>query len=125
MQACKTVTPKAYSPLSVAFEHPKSSPPPAHAAPLTAGKAIAANKVALVSHLFISISLRGHGMRARWVPPGIMLPSDHSPLGSWKTQPAPIAMIALTAAATACTVWVIAFTAASISLKTSPRLAWL
>jgi len=47
------MTPKAYSPLSIAFEHPKSSVPPAQAAPLTAGKAIAANRVALVSHRFI------------------------------------------------------------------------
>src|SRR5215469_7313732 len=30
----RLVTPKAYSPFSVAFEHPKSSAPPAQAAPL-------------------------------------------------------------------------------------------
>jgi hypothetical protein len=45
--------PNAYSPLSVAFEHPKSSVPPAQAAPLSAGSAIAASKVPFVSRLFI------------------------------------------------------------------------
>jgi hypothetical protein len=39
--------------LSVAFEHPKSSSPPAQAAPLSAGKAIAAAKILLKTQLFI------------------------------------------------------------------------
>jgi hypothetical protein len=49
----RLVTPKAYSPLSVAFEQPKSSLPPAQAAPLNAGKTIVAARIPLESHLFI------------------------------------------------------------------------
>src|SRR5271169_1332875 len=51
----KLVTPKAYSPLSVAFEQPKSSLPPARATPLSAGNAIAAASIPLKSQLVIFV----------------------------------------------------------------------
>jgi hypothetical protein len=43
--------------LSVAFEQPKSSLPPARAGPLTAGKTIAAANIPLKSSLFIFASV--------------------------------------------------------------------
>src|SRR6516165_3020157 len=51
----KLVTPKAYSPLSVAFEHPKSSVPPAQAASANTGKAIAVAVSPTHSFRFISL----------------------------------------------------------------------
>jgi len=39
--------------LSVAFEHPKSSPPPAQAVPLSVGNMIAAAKSPFETQLFI------------------------------------------------------------------------
>jgi hypothetical protein len=47
------VTPKAYSPLSVAFEQPKSSVPPAWATPLSASKAMVAASIVFESQLFM------------------------------------------------------------------------
>jgi len=55
-----------YTPLSVAFEHRKSSLPPAQAAPLSAGKLIAAVIIPFRSQLFIFPSVHSE----RRIEPG-------------------------------------------------------
>jgi hypothetical protein len=70
-------TEKAYAPFSVAFEHPKSSLPPAQAAPLNAGNAIAAASIPLNFQNFTFVLLLL--IRPLW-PTGDRTPPDESAL---------------------------------------------
>jgi hypothetical protein len=67
----KLVTPKAYSPLSVAFEHPKSSLAPAQAVPLSASSAIVAAKILLKLLMFALCLFDPAGLAERQSNPNL------------------------------------------------------